>query len=198
MNQDAKPYIDASLSGPGCVLLPFTEALISDDYVRWLNTPDVIRYLEVRHTRQTRETAREFVNSCREDPSKYFWLVQSKAAGLSIGTASLYLNNERASGEIGLMIGETQTWGKGVSEEIVDLIAQFAFKQLSLRRVTGGTYANNMGINFTFKRLGFKLEGVLRQCRRIDDGTYVDEFLWGALAPEWKVRHPLTLIEATT
>lgn len=191
-----KRFLNAALHGPASVLLPFTEALICDDYIRWLNTPDVNRFLEVRYVRQSRETATTFVRNSREDPMRYFWGIQIDKPGRLVGTASLTINPEAASGEIGLMIGEKDAWGKGVSNEVIDLIAQFAFGALKLGRVTGGTYAVNAGMNFTFKQMGFRLENVLRKHRQIEDGTFVDEFRWSATSDGWKIRHPLKLAEA--
>lgn len=182
------------LRGPNYLLTPFNEKMISEQYIGWLNDSRVNKYLEVRKTKQTQESVLEFVRSFYNDPLRYFWGIYSNENSELVGTATLYLNRERQSGEIGLLIGEVAYWGKKVSDEVIDLIAQFTFEHLGLCRVTGGCYSTNIGMNFTFKKLGFKLEGILRKCRKLEDGTYLDEFLWGALADEWKVNYKLSLI----
>ena len=183
----------AVLRGIRHALVPFTEALVSEQYIGWLNDPLVNRFLEVRHAKQTLASGREFVRSIRQDPLRYFWAVTEGDTRGMVGTATLSLNLQRESAEVGLLIGERDRWGRGAADETIDLLAQFAFSQLGVQRVTGGTYATNTGMNFTFRRLGFLREGVLRKSHRLDDGSLVDEFLWGARAEEWKPRVPLAV-----
>ncbi|MFC1874295.1 GNAT family N-acetyltransferase [Chloroflexota bacterium] len=178
-----------TLVGSRFRLIPFQEEHISDTYIGWLNNPEVNRFLEVRHIHQTYETVLAFVRSFYGDTEKYMWSVYAKDINESIGTATLYnINRYHGSGEIGLMIGEKDYWGKGASDEAMELIARFAFQTLGLRRLTGGSYATNYGMNFTFKRSGFTLEGKLRQACLVSPGNYVDGYRWGLLVEEWQAR----------
>lgn len=178
------------LTGRRFVLVPFTEKDISPAYINWLNDPDVNRFLEIRFVPQSHETAKAFVTSFYEANEKYMWGIYPKGAEEPIGTATLYgINCRHGSAEVGLMIGEKAHWGSGASVEALDLICEYAFRRLGLRKVTGGTYAVNLGMNFTYKRLGFALEGKLRQAWVLSDGSIVDGYRWGLLAEEWEARH---------
>lgn len=188
-----KPLEDVVLRGDRHTLVPFTEALVNERYVSWLNEPVVNQFLEVRRARQTLASGRTFVRSIRRDPLRYFWAVTEEPAREMIGTATLSLNPERESAELGLLIGERDRWGRGAANETIDLLSHFAFGHLGLQRVTGGTYSPNTGMNFTFRRLGFVREGVLRQSHRLDDGSRVDEYLWGIRVDEWKPKVALVL-----
>lgn len=68
---------------------------------------------------------------------KYMWGIYPNDSSDPIGTATLYdINRQHGSGEIGLLIGERNYWGKGASIEAIELIAQFAFETGGLRRLT--------------------------------------------------------------
>ncbi len=178
-----------TLEGFGYVLRPFGPDEVDDRYVSWLTDPDVVRFLEVRLARQTRETALAFVRSFYGEVEKYIWRVFPAGEADPIGTTTLYnINRHHGWTELGLMIGEKAFWGRGASEATLRLLASFAFDHLGLRRLTGGTYANHYGMNFTYRKLGFTLEGRLRKALAVSPGCYVDSFRWGLLADEWRQR----------
>jgi ribosomal-protein-alanine N-acetyltransferase len=177
------------LKGVQFSLIPFKAKHISDRYVGWLNDPEVNRFLEVRFVHQTNETVLAFVRSFYGGVEKYMWGIYPNDEDM-VGTATLYsVNRDHGTAEIGLLIGETRYWGKGASAEAIQLMANFAFETLGLRRLTGGGYAANQGMTFTFKRLGFRLEGTQRRAYMSDSGTYVDGYRWGILADEWRARN---------
>ncbi len=178
-----------TLVGSKFGLIPFKEEHISERYIGWLNDPEVNRFLEVRFVHQTYETVVAYVRSFYGETEKYMWGIYPNGINDPIGTATLYdIDRNHRRGEIGLMIGEKSYWGKGASDEVMELIARFAFETLGLHRLTGGSYATNYGMNFTFKRLGFTLEGKMREACVLSSGTYVDAYRWGILAKEWKAR----------
>ena len=181
--------LPATLVGHQFKLVPLTEEHITARHIGWLNNPEVNRFLEVRFVRQSRETVLAYVRSFYGDTEKYIWGIYTVESAELVGTVTLAsINRHHGLGEIGLMIGDQGYWGAGASTEAFDLVAGFAFETLGLRRMTGGNYATNFGMNFTFKRLGFTLEGKLRKNCMVDPGTYVDGYRWGILADEWKAR----------
>jgi ribosomal-protein-alanine N-acetyltransferase len=180
----------SSLEGNGIRLTPFRPEDISDRYITMLNDSKVNRFLEVRWTPQTRETATAFVKSFYGREEKYIWGIFVSKNNLFIGTATLYfINRSHGTAELGLMIGEESYWGKGVSDTTLSLILDYAFDVLKLRRLTGGSYDINYGMNFTYKRLGFRREGrLVKDCLLEPGGVYVDVFRWAMLDEEWRAR----------
>lgn len=175
------------LYGTKCTLIPFKEEHICECYINWLNDSEVNRFLEVRHNHQTYDSVLTFVRSFYGDDEKYMWGIYSNDPHKLIGTTTLHsIDRNHNCGEIGLLIGEKVYWGKGASTEVIELLLEFAFEILKLHRLTGGTYAPNRGMNFTFKTLGFAREGVLRKALAITPGEYVDGYRWGVLADEWR------------
>ena len=130
---------------------------ITDNYISWLNNPIVNQYLEVRHKKQTKETVSNYINSFYREEEKYIWGVYHDEK--MIGTTTLaFFNKEYNSVAVGLMIGDTDYWGKSASDSALNFILDFSFNKLKKDSVTGGSYDENIGIVFTLKKLGFERE----------------------------------------
>jgi RimJ/RimL family protein N-acetyltransferase len=102
-----------------------------------------------------------------------------------IGTVSLHrfhATNRRA--EIGYILRSDQ-WGHGYAREAVSLAIDHAFGPLGLHRIEADTDPRNTGSCKLLERLGFKLEGVMRE-RWIVDGEVSDSACYGLLAREWR------------
>ena len=167
-------------------LRPFKVEGITEEYIGWLNDPEVNRFLEIRLHKQTVQTAAAYIASFYLDTEKYLWGIYTNNEGRHIGTASLYdINPFHRVAEIGLMIGDKRHWGTAASTEAIQLICRFSFEQLRLRRLSAGTYAVNTGMNFTMKRLGFCREGAIRRAVCLPSGEVTDVFRWGLLREEW-------------
>ena len=173
------------LIGDRYILKPFDVVDISKKYIEWLNDPEVNSYLEVRHEKQTKESVKKYINGFYDGSNKYLWGVYTIDNDKHIGTVNITANRYN-SAEVGLMIGDKLYWGKSASDESINLILDFAFNTLKFHRITGGTYAENLGMNFTFKRLGFRREGVLKESVFIQNGSYSDLYLWAILDREWR------------
>lgn len=184
--RDVPSVATDTLEGRNFILRVCREDNLPLRYVAWLQDPDVTRFLEIRHRPQSLETALAFVRSFDGPAEKYMWVIVARDSGEPIGTCTLYdVNRMHGSAEIGLMIGERAYWGSGASSEVIGLLADFAFDTLGLRRLTGGSYATNRGMNFTYRMLGFTREGQLREAFKLDDRC-VDGYRWGILAREWR------------
>ena len=170
-------------------LIPFKEEHISDRYIGWLNDPEVNRFLEIRYVRQTYDTVLEYVRSFSDSSEKFMWGIYPEGSKDLIGTATLYIiYRQHGMCGIGLMIGDRNFWGGAASTGAIELMAEYAFETLGLRRMHAETYASNLGMNFTFKRMGFALEGRLKKAYSFSPGNYTDAYQWGLLAEDWRAR----------
>ena len=178
---------DIVLQGKQYALIPFKVEHISDRYIGWLNDPKVNRFLAVRFVHQDRQTVTPYVQSFYEDTEKYMWGIYPVGMSEPIGTATLYdINRTDGVGEIGILIGDEAYWGKKVSEEVMLLVIRFGFNDLGLHRLTGGSHAANLGMNFTFKRLGFRCGKKFAKTFALNPGQGIDSYCWALLKEEWK------------
>jgi RimJ/RimL family protein N-acetyltransferase len=63
--------------------------------------------------------------------------------------------------------------GKGLGTEVVSAVCRFAFKNLRMRKVFAGIFANNVASGRLLEKVGFVEIGKLRQ-HYIKDGEYID------------------------
>lgn len=146
---------------PTIELFLLTEGAVGEDYVRWLNDPRINRFLESRYATHTLEGTREFVRGCLASPNTLFLGIRALAlGGRHVGNIKLGpIDRRHGLGEIGLLLGEPQAWGRGIGSEAIAAICSIARTQLGLRKITAGCYASNVGSEKAFLKAGFEVEG---------------------------------------
>ena len=100
---------------------------------------------------------------------------------------------ELASGfdtaEWGFAIG-SQFWGTGVFEAGANLVLEFAFDTLGVRRLEARAAVKNGRGNGALVKVGAVQEGVLRQSFA-KNGRYLDQMLFAILEKDWRAGREL-------
>jgi RimJ/RimL family protein N-acetyltransferase len=91
--------------------------------------------------------------------------------------------------EWGFALG-SQYWGTGIFVEGAQLVVDFAFEAIGVRRLEARSSARNGRGNGALRKLGAVQEGVLRQSF-LKDGEYHDQVLWSIIDTEWAQAKPL-------
>lgn len=152
---------------------------MSDEYVSWLQDPEIIQYLEVRHAQQTQETVTSFVQDMLESENNLMLGIFTKTDNKHIGNIKIGPINWRyGRADIGIIIGDKNAWGKGYATETIQSICDIAFKTLELTRLQAGAYASNAGSLKAFKKAGFKQEGILKAYWKLENNPE-DQVLLG-------------------
>lgn len=99
-----------------------------------------------------------------------------------------------ATAEWGFALGSAY-WGKGLFAEGAQLVADFAFEAIGVRRLEARSSARNARGNGALRKLGAVQEGVLRRSF-LKDGEYHDQVLWSLLDTEWAQAKPLRELTA--
>lgn len=150
---------------------------MSAAYLDWLQDDEIIQFLEIRHSKQSLDTITNFVQSCFESHDNLLmgmFLNETKQHIGNIKLGPVQWRYKRA--DIGLVIGEKTTWGKGMATEAIAGITTIAFEQVGLHRVQAGAYASNIGSIKAFEKVGFTREGLLKSYWLVD-GEPEDEVL---------------------
>lgn len=149
------------------------------DYVRWMNDPEIVRYTESRYATHSIDEICGYIAAMRLAPDSLLLAMETKKDRRHIGNIKIGpVDWEHRSGDIGLLIGETDCWGQGYASEAIAGLARYAFSVLHLEKLTAGVYAPNTGCIRAFERAGFQREGVRRnQC--LYENTRVDVVLLG-------------------
>jgi [ribosomal protein S5]-alanine N-acetyltransferase len=160
-------------------LRPMRESDATETYCRWLNDPDVNRYLESRFETATVASVRDFIRQKSGDRREPFFAIVLNDGDRHIGNIKLGpINPVHRFAEIGLLIGEKDCWGRGYATEAIEAVTRYAFGALGLHRVSAGCYADNEGSARAFEKAGFSREGVRRSCC-LSGERYVDVILLG-------------------
>jgi len=167
----------------GFVLLKgLDKSVVSQVYLSWMQDPEIICYLESRFVRHTEDSLLAFIRAMQMSPTALLTGIYLEER--HVGNIKLEVNMAHARGEIGILIGDKKSWGKGVGRRAIMLIADYAFGSLGIAKLSAGCYENNIGSIKALKGAGFEIEAVRRQHfieedRRVG-GVYLARFALAA------------------
>jgi len=78
-------------------------------------------------------------------------------------------------------------WRCGIATEAIRTLIPFGFETLHVHRINVDTRMDNIASVRLMQKLGFHLEGVRRDCTRLEDGTYQSWGLFGMLENEYQL-----------
>ena len=119
-----------------------------------------------------------------EDRSALQWGITRNEDGLVLGTVTLATAKEQPRAELGYILASAH-WRQGFGGEAQRLALEFAFDELHLHRVEADTHPQNVASVHSLERLGFRIEGLLRE-RWLVSGERSDSLMLGLLASEWR------------
>jgi len=135
------------------------ESDVSEEYVSWLNDPEVVQFTEARHMRHTMESQRSYVSTNLGSEGSYLWgIFLSDSLVGTIRLARITDCNESAT--VAFLLGSKKHWGKGITTRCVKAIEEIAKKDLGLKKLKAGYYLSNKGSARVFQKLGWKVEGI--------------------------------------
>jgi ribosomal-protein-alanine N-acetyltransferase len=122
------------------------------------------------------EHATEFIRrtSAAAPRTVFAIATQTEAIG-SIGL-SLGQDVHRYTAELGYWLAEPW-WGRGIMTLAVRAMVEYAFGELSLRRVHAAPFAHNLASARVLEKAGFSLEGRMR-ASAYKDGKTIDQWLY--------------------
>ena len=80
---------------------------------------------------------------------------------------------------------EKKYWAKGVMLQAESMLIKWAFDELGLHKIRAVARTDNIASIVTMKKMGFQIEGTLRQEKCIA-GKHIDVFRVGLLKDEFK------------
>jgi RimJ/RimL family protein N-acetyltransferase len=130
-----------------------------------------------------------FVAQQAEQPRQRFQLaVVLPGAGRLIGNAGVRRDPERPwEAELGYELAP-DFWGRGYATEMAGALLAFAFGELHVHRLAAHCVADNTASARVLEKLGFRLEGRLRD-QDWYKGRWWDLLCYGLLEAEWEARY---------
>lgn len=133
---------------------------VTIDYINWLNDPIINKYLEVRHTKVTLETQKVFIDQINKSTDTYIFGI-FVGGNRMVGTTKLGpINSNSQTGDIGILIGDSNYWQKGLATEVIQILCEAFQCAHLLQKVTAGAAESNIGSLRAFEKNGFTPEEI--------------------------------------
>jgi RimJ/RimL family protein N-acetyltransferase len=155
-------------------------------FVKWFNDPIVNKFLAKRS--MTLKAEKKWIFERLKGLSKDIFFCIETQEGHLIGNAAIRLPDQKVHshvGSLGIMIGEKDCWNQGFGTEAAELIINYGFKKIGLKRIELDVYDYNPRAMKVYHRLGFKDEGTKREHVIYGHKLY-DVHHMGILKREWK------------
>jgi len=143
-------------------LSPFTEADVTNNYVRWLNDPEIVRFSNQRFRSHDRESCLAYLRTFL-DSDNLFLAIRLVGDGCLIGTLTAYVSPHHGTADMGLLVGERGLWGRGFGREAWNLLLYHLLQIRKLRKVTAGTLRCNIAMVKIMERSGMHIEAIRLQ-----------------------------------
>lgn len=170
-------------------LVPYGRRFMENDH-RWSNGPAIfwssMGRRDIVTKAQVEAEQREWRESTRPETGVAFG-VQTKD-GKPLGYFGLnFVSYHDRVANLGANISEPDYWGGGYGTDALLLLVDYAFDTLDMRRLFLITMTLNERVLRQMEKVGFLLEGRMRQAT-VADGVPYDVVIYGLMAEEWPGR----------
>ena len=130
----------------------------SSKQISWLRNPEVVKFSEQRHQEHTLSSELRWVNSFTG--RSCLWAIWT-VTGELIGTVSADHDAANDVCDVGMMIGETKFWGKGLGREAWSAACAWLLSRDggAMRKLEAGCMKANLPMAKIIQKSGFVLEG---------------------------------------
>ncbi len=171
------------LVGPRVMLRPLCEADVEGNYPRWFNDPEVCRFNRHGTRPYGRAEALAYVRAVSRRDDTLVLAIVDRQHQVHIGNVSLQsVDLQQACGELAILVGEKDYWGRGYAKEASRLLVHYGFERLGLRRIYCGTRVDNLPMQHLAAALGMALERIEPQAME-KDGRYYDVMVFSLSKP---------------
>lgn len=157
--------------------------------IRWIDSPEFLLQWggpQFDYPLNESQLEKYIENAIRDTSDTLVYKVIHKETGNVIGHISLgKIDRKNKSARIGkVLVGEKNLRGQGIGSLMVKELLKIAFEELKLHRVSLGVFDFNESAIACYEKVGFKKEGLLRDCRKIGNDYWS---LWemSILEQEW-------------
>jgi RimJ/RimL family protein N-acetyltransferase len=151
---------------------------------RWLNHPEVWRYMDYERP-YSMQDVKEDIERSRREGHPFTILVKDRPIG-RIGLNQFRRRDRICS--LYMFIGEPAYWGQGHAEDATMTLLAYAFSRWDLNMVELWTLADNDRAIGVYRRCGFIEEGRLR-ARSFKEGRWVDHMVMSVTREEFERVH---------
>ena len=164
------------LVGEKVRLVPLEEEKHLDHIMEHFNDPEMRVFLG-GYFPVTRDVEREWIRSMNEQMSKrrgFTFAIEKTASGNMVGSCGLHDIDWLSRGSIlGVAVYPKDNWEKGYGTEALQLLIDFGWTHLNLRRIELSVHSHNPRAKHVYEKLGFREYGTAHK-KYYMGGRYVD------------------------
>lgn len=139
----------------------------------WSDDPAIARYNEP-YIPKNADRERDFWLNSSGDTRRVFFAIRARPDPAIIGHVQIMdIQPIHRSASLGVLIGRPENRGKGHGRAAMQLAIAYCWRHLNLSRLSLSVHASNAAAIALYEKLGFAIEGTLRQAQFID-GDWVD------------------------
>lgn len=161
-------------------------------FYQWQNSPDIRDMTIGYRFPVTREAARDWMRSLRDQNGIWRVSYAIQYQGVTVGLIGLHsLDFQQRRALLSVYVGQPGLRNRGIGRIALSLLLDYAFNTLDLRKVGLEVLADNVAAKPLYQKLGFTHEGTKRQECFIA-GRPRDLDLYGMLREECRLDLPQT------
>ncbi len=173
------------LKGKKVILRPIDIEKDLDRFTRWINDPEVMKFLGKPFRPVTKEQEIEKLKIILDDETNFFFAIDELRSGKHIGSTALQkVFHFDGTAIAGMMIGDQKYWGKGYGTDALMTLLRFAFFDQNLRRINTAAIAFNKRSIRMQQKCGLKVEGIKRK-EVYKNGKYHDLVMLAVFRNDW-------------
>lgn len=154
------------------------------------NDPEVAALLGGFSMGYARQDISDWIERHRKRADEAVWVMADAETDRCLGHVGLYqIDNRVRTAEFAIMLGDKDSWGRGIGKRATRFAISYGFAWLNLNRIHLSYIASNARAGRLYEGLGFKQEGVLRQAQ-FKDGRFLDVILMSLLRSEFDEANP--------
>src|SRR5690348_15852761 len=110
--------------------------------ITWFEDLEITRFVKLRFPLSL-EAEKEWLDKVARDPDHIQWVIEFE--GALVGTTGIVrMSCYNGFGTTGSIIGDKAVWGKGLAREMMQLLAAYAYTQLTLLKLKSGYIEGNV------------------------------------------------------
>jgi len=130
---------------------------------QWVTDQQTTHYMFTGQLPLTAEESKKVYNKEFNSKSNVVFIIEDMQTHHPIGMSGLYdLHFSARKAEFRILLGESDSRGKGIGTEVTNLVIKYGFERLNLHRIFLGVTHENKAAVKTYKKCGFKEEGTLQ------------------------------------
>ena len=150
--------------------------------VEWMNNPKIYRSMHFAIPVTIENTLKWYGKIMTDNSRVDVSFVDKEGALIAMGGLT-HIDTALQKAELYIFVSP-DLQGEGYGINCTALLCQYGFEKLGLHKIYLYTNANNKVASHIYEKIGFKLEGVLRD-EVVENGIYSDRLYYGLLKMEF-------------